>query len=110
VVTAVEIPHGPGSVYGYRFGPLGYVTDAAAMPAAAMQALRGVRVLVLNALFRKEHPMHLSLPEAIRCAREIGAEQTYLTHLTHENSHAELEAELPEGIAPAYDGLTVTVD
>jgi phosphoribosyl 1,2-cyclic phosphate phosphodiesterase len=110
VVTTVEIPHGPGSVFGYRFGPLGYITDAGAMPPAVVEAFRGVRVLVLNALFRVEHPMHLSLPQAIRSALEIGAERTYLTHLTHETSHADLEAELPEGIAPAFDGQIVTVD
>ena len=42
-------------------------------------------------------------------ARRIGAARTYLTHLTHENLHADLEAELPAGIAPAFDGLTVKI-
>ncbi len=72
--------------------------------------LRGVKVLVINGLFRTEHPTHLSIPEAIRAASEIGAERTYLTHLTHDNFHADLEAELPRGVAPAFDGLTVRID
>jgi phosphoribosyl 1,2-cyclic phosphate phosphodiesterase len=42
-------------------------------------------------------------------ASEVGAERTYLTHLTHDNFHADLEAELPAGVAPAFDGLTITV-
>jgi phosphoribosyl 1,2-cyclic phosphate phosphodiesterase len=109
-VTAVEVPHGPGSVFGYRIGDLGYVTDASSIPGEAAAALRGVRVLVLNALFHRAHPMHLSIPDAVRAAGEIGAERTYLTHLTHENSHAQLEAELPAGVFPAFDGLTVSVD
>jgi phosphoribosyl 1,2-cyclic phosphate phosphodiesterase len=71
--------------------------------------LRGARVLVVNALFRRPHPSHLSLPEAIRVAEEVGADRTYLTHLTHDNFHADLEAELPAGISPAFDGLTITV-
>ena len=91
-------------------GQLGYITDAQVVPDAAIQAFRGVKVLVLNALFRTEHPTHLSLPEAVRAARAIGAERTYLTHLTHDNLHADLEAELPQGITPAFDGLTVRVD
>ena len=41
---------------------------------------------------------------------ELGAERTYLTHLTHDNRHADLEAELPLGIAPAFDGLTIRID
>jgi phosphoribosyl 1,2-cyclic phosphate phosphodiesterase len=108
-VTAVPVPHGPVSIYAYRIGPLAYVTDAKSIPDSAVELLRGARVLVINALFRTPHPSHLSFPEAIDAARAIGAEQTYLTHLTHDNFHAELEFELPSGIAPAYDGLSIPV-
>jgi phosphoribosyl 1,2-cyclic phosphate phosphodiesterase len=108
-VTAVPVPHGPISIYAYRIGPLAYVTDAKSIPSSAIDLLRGSRVLVINALFRTPHPSHLSLSEAIEAARAIGAEQTYLTHLTHDNFHAALESELPDGIAPAYDGLSIPV-
>jgi phosphoribosyl 1,2-cyclic phosphate phosphodiesterase len=108
-VTAVPVPHGAVTVFAYRIGPLAYVTDAKAVPADAIALLRGARVLVINALFRTPHPSHLSLPEALRAAEAIGAERTYLTHLTHDNFHADLEAELPPGVAPAFDGLTITV-
>lgn len=109
-VKAVALPHGPITVFGYRIGNLGYITDAQVVPDAAVQAFRGVKVLVLNALFRAGHPTHLSLSEAVRAASTIGAERTYLTHLTHETLHADLEAELPRGITPAFDGLVVRVD
>jgi phosphoribosyl 1,2-cyclic phosphate phosphodiesterase len=109
-VVPLEVPHGPTTVFGYRIGPLGYVTDAKVLPPEAIDRLKGVRVLVLNALFHTEHPTHLSIPEAVRTAQAIGADRTYLTHLTHDNLHADLEAELPRGIAPAFDGLTVRVD
>jgi phosphoribosyl 1,2-cyclic phosphate phosphodiesterase len=109
-VTAVAVPHGTVTVFAYRIGPLAYVTDAKALPPQALELLRGASTLVLNALFRTEHPTHLSIPEAIATARVIGAERTYLTHLTHDNFHADLEAELPAGIAPAFDGLTVRID
>jgi phosphoribosyl 1,2-cyclic phosphate phosphodiesterase len=109
-VMPVRVPHGNVTVFAYRIGPLAYVTDAKSLPPDAMDLLRGASVLVINALFRTEHPTHLSIPEAVRAAREIGAERTYLTHLTHDNFHADLEAELPRGITPAFDGLTVRVD
>jgi phosphoribosyl 1,2-cyclic phosphate phosphodiesterase len=108
-VTAVPVPHGPVTVFAYRIGPLAYVTDAKSLPDDAVALLRGARVLVINALFRHPHPSHLSLPEALRAAGAVGAERTYLTHLTHDNFHADLEAELPPGVAPAFDGLTITV-
>ena len=78
--------------------------------ADAMTELMGASVLVINALFRTDHPTHMSIPEAVRVAQTIGAERTYLTHLTHDNFHADLEAELPRGIMPAFDGLTVRID
>jgi phosphoribosyl 1,2-cyclic phosphate phosphodiesterase len=109
-VTPLEVPHGRMRVFGYRIGPIGYVTDAKEIPPAAEAILKGVKVLVLNALFRKVHPTHLSLSEAVETAKRIGAERTFLTHLTHRISHAELEAELPDGIRPAFDGLQVMVD
>jgi len=109
-VTAVAVPHGPFKVFGYRIGPLAYVTDAKSIPQDAAALLMGARVLVINALFRTGHPTHLSIPEAVRAAQMIGAERTYLTHLTHDNFHADLEAELPQGIMPAFDGLTVRID
>ena len=109
-VIPVAVPHGPASVYGYRIGKLGYITDAKELPDEAVKAFRGVTVLVLNALFRTPHPTHLSVSEAVAAAKKVGARQTWLTHLTHRTGHAELEAELPPGIAPAFDGLTVQID
>jgi len=109
-ITPVAVPHGAITVFAYRIGRLAYVTDAKTLPPEALALLRGASVLVINGLFRTEHPTHLSIPEAVAVSREIGAERTYLTHLTHDNFHADLEAELPRGIAPAFDGLTVRID
>jgi phosphoribosyl 1,2-cyclic phosphate phosphodiesterase len=109
-VMPIAVPHGGVTVYGYRIGNLGYITDAKELPDEAVRAFRGVTVLVLNALFRTEHPTHLSISEAVTAAQKVGARQTWLTHLTHRTGHAELEAELPRGIAPAFDGLTVQID
>jgi phosphoribosyl 1,2-cyclic phosphate phosphodiesterase len=109
-VLPIQVPHGHVTVFAYRIGPLAYVTDAKSLPAEAIEQLRGITTLVLNALFRTEHPTHFSISEAVEAARAIGAERTYLTHLTHDNFHADLESELPRGIVPAFDGLTVRIE
>ncbi len=106
----IEVPHGDQRAFGFRTGALGYVTDAKRLDARALQALRGVRVLVLNALWRgNPHPTHFNVEEALDVAQTIGAERTWLTHLTHRVRHAELQDSLPVGVAPAFDGLTVDV-
>jgi phosphoribosyl 1,2-cyclic phosphate phosphodiesterase len=108
-VLPLEFEHGHARVFGYRIGPMAYITDVKAVPEAARSALQGIDVLVLNALWWRSHPTHLSIPEAIETARAIGAKRTYLTHLTHETGHADLAAQLPAGIEPGYDGLTIDV-
>ena len=98
-------------VYGFRVGPLGYVTDAKTLPEDAVEVLAGVDVLVLNALwFGRPHGSHFNIEEAIEAARGIGARTTYLTHLTHRVRHEELLEKLPEGIVPAWDGLVVEIE
>ena len=108
-VLPLELPHGDQTVFGYRFGRLAYLTDAKAIPPVVVERLRGLDVLVLNALLARPHPLHLSIPEAIAVAQQIGARRTLFTHLTHEVPHAELAASLPAGVEPAYDGLVVEV-
>jgi phosphoribosyl 1,2-cyclic phosphate phosphodiesterase len=84
-----------------------YLTDVKVIPTAVMEDLKDLDVLVLNALLSHPHPLHLSVPEAIAAAQQVGARRTLFTHLTHENTHAALAAKLPGGIAPAYDGLVI---
>jgi phosphoribosyl 1,2-cyclic phosphate phosphodiesterase len=109
-VVPLAVPHGAMRVFGYRIGAVGYVTDAKTITDDAYATLRGVKVLVLNALFHESHPTHLSFDEAVATARRVGAERTFLTHLTHNDAHADLEADLPEGVYPAFDGLQVVVE
>jgi phosphoribosyl 1,2-cyclic phosphate phosphodiesterase len=108
-VLPLRFSHGPSDVFGYRFGPIAYLTDVKEVPPAERERLRGLDVLVLNALFHRPHPTHLSIPEAVETALALGARRTFLTHLTHETRHADLEAELPPEIRPAYDGLVLEI-
>jgi phosphoribosyl 1,2-cyclic phosphate phosphodiesterase len=104
----LPVPHGHVEAYGFRIGDLGYITDAKRLPDRTREALEGVRVLVLNALwFGLEHPTHFNVEEAVDVALDIGADVTYLTHISHLASHRELEERLPPRILPAYDGLVV---
>ncbi len=106
-VLPIEFDHGGMPVYGYRFGDLGYLTDVKHVSADALAALDGVRLLVVNALFERPHPTHLSIPEAVELGQRLGARRTVLTHLSHRYSHSQLAARLPEGVEPAYDGMSI---
>ena len=106
-VLPLPFPHGDLTVFGYRLGAMAYVTDVKRVDADAIERLKGVKVLALSALWWRPHPTHQSIDEALMAARAIGAERTYLTHLSHETGHGDLLRRLPKGIEPAWDGLVV---
>ncbi|HSM09763.1 MAG TPA: MBL fold metallo-hydrolase [Gemmatimonadota bacterium] len=106
----IAFPHGQFDSYGFRTGDLAVVVDAKRVPDDAWDVLAGVRSLVINALwFGRRHPTHFTVEEAVEVAERLGAEQTWLTHLTHEVEYSDALRRLPAGVRPAYDGLTVEV-
>lgn len=103
-VTPLPVWHGLETVYGYRIGNFAYISDVSQIPEATFALMQGVELLFLDGLRRRAHSTHFNLDQAIAAARRIGARNTWLTHICHDCSHAELTRELPAGIAPAYDG------
>ncbi len=108
-VLPLGFPHGHLTVLGFRIGDFAYVTDVKEVPGAVRDQLRGLKLLVLNALRDRPHPTHLSIDDALAVVADLAPERAIFTHLTHENGHAELAARLPRGVEPGYDGLTVEI-
>ena len=104
--------HDQMPVLGFRFGDIAYITDMSRLPEEELSKLRGLRHLTLNTVSYKPHHSHFSLDEAIALSERIGAEHTWLTHLSHTfPRHGEFAAMLAERtggrVQPAYDGLTI---
>lgn len=107
-ILPVEGDHGSMPVTGYRVDGFAYLTDCKRVPEPAVQALRGLDTLVINALRHKpEHPTHMTVGEALRAIEAIAPRRAFLVHMGHELDHEELAASLPAGVEPAYDGLTL---
>ncbi len=109
-IIPIPVMHYKLPVLGFRIGDFTYITDANFIPEESIELILGTEILVLNALQKEAHISHFTLDEAVAIAHRIGAKQTYFTHISHRlGNHAQIEDELPEGIALAYDGLTVTL-
>jgi phosphoribosyl 1,2-cyclic phosphate phosphodiesterase len=105
-VLPIRVMHFKLPVFGFRIGDFTYITDAKTISEEEKQKIKGSKILVLNALRKEEHISHFTLAEAIALAQEVGAESTYFTHISHQlGLHDEVQAELPEGMFLAYDGL-----
>lgn len=95
---------------GYRIGNLAYLTDMNYIAPEELAKLRGVEVLVINALRWETHSSHFSVEEAIKIIDSVAPKRAYLTHMSHRiGLHCELEHRLPKGVMAAYDGLEVEI-
>jgi len=99
-------------VNGYLFTRNGerlaaYLSDCKAVPEAAIEQIRGVRHLIVDALRHKPHPTHMSVTESLALAAKVEPGQTWFTHLCHDLMHAEVEAGLPAHVRVAYDGMRI---
>lgn len=109
-LTPLDVQHGR-KMTGYLIEQdgfrIGYVPDCHVMPAATVKALRGVDLMILDALRYRPHPSHICVDESLELLARIGAKTSYLIHLCHDVEHAELAARLPDGVRVSYDGLKV---
>ena len=105
-IVPVEVMHYTLPVLGFRIGKFAYVTDAKTITESEADKLKGLDVLVINALHKKKHISHLNLEEALEWIKKLAPKQAYLTHLSHlMGEHKEVEQLLPPNVHLAYDGL-----
>ncbi|MCS7062998.1 MAG: MBL fold metallo-hydrolase [Methylacidiphilales bacterium] len=112
-IHPLQVPHGNVETHGFLFihdgrSLLAYFPDCKEMPEPYYEILNRVDTLILDGLRDEPHPTHLSIPEALQVIERIAPRRAFLTHLTHQKSHVDRLKQLPNGVAPAYDGLQLT--
>jgi phosphoribosyl 1,2-cyclic phosphate phosphodiesterase len=106
----IEVMHYKLPVLGFRINDFTYITDAKTVSEQEKEKIRGSKILVINALQKQQHISHFTFDEAIAFAEDIGAEQTYFTHISHRlGKHADISAILPPNVALGFDGLTLEI-
>jgi len=107
-IIPFEVMHHLLPITGYRIGDFTYITDAKTISETSFEKIKGTKILVINALQKEPHISHFTLNEAIVFAQKVGAEATYLTHISHNlGLHKKVELDLPVGIKLAFDGLKI---
>jgi phosphoribosyl 1,2-cyclic phosphate phosphodiesterase len=103
-ITPIPLQHGRAQILGFRFNDAAYLTDCNSIPNESMPKLRGLKVLIIDALRYDWHPTHFNLEEALEAIELIAPERALLTHLSHAFDHEEVEALLPPSVGLSYDG------
>lgn len=107
-ITPIRLLHYKLEVLGFRIGNFAYLTDVNYIAPEEIGKIRGLDTLVLSALRHEPHVSHYTLAEAIEVAKQIGATNTYFTHISHQlGLHDVMDGGLPAGMHLAYDGLTL---
>lgn len=109
-VEPLLVWHGRLPVTAFRIGAFAYVTDCSEIPPETMERLSGLDLLVIDALRYEPHPTHLSIAQAVEIIEALTPRRALLTHLCHDVDHEAADAELPDHISLAYDGLAVTIE
>jgi phosphoribosyl 1,2-cyclic phosphate phosphodiesterase len=107
-VVPVLVWHLKMPVLGFRFGKFTYITDANKIDAEEKEKIKGSDVMVLNALRKESHISHFTLDEAVAMVQELEVPTAFFTHISHQlGLHEEVNANLPDGIELAWDGLVL---
>lgn len=112
-VVPVRVNHGDIDSLGFRFeaggSAMAYIPDLKRVPSASVELLRGLDLLIIDALRYMPHQSHFSVDDALAFIEEVCPSQALLTNLHADLDYNDLSARLPEGVAVAYDGLRVTL-
>jgi phosphoribosyl 1,2-cyclic phosphate phosphodiesterase len=110
-ITALpfRVHHGNIDALGFRIGAAAYTPDLNGVPEESLSFLEGLDLWVVDALRRTGHPSHLSLPETLDWIARMRPQRAIITNMHIDLDYETLRAELPTGVAPAYDGLEVVI-
>jgi phosphoribosyl 1,2-cyclic phosphate phosphodiesterase len=109
-IIPINVHHGDLQVFGYRMDDFAYLTDVKTIEIQEIEKLKGLKVLVVNALRIEEHKTHFNLDEALHFIELIKPEKTYLTHISYVfGFHEAIQKSLPENVFLAYDNLEIII-
>jgi phosphoribosyl 1,2-cyclic phosphate phosphodiesterase len=110
MVIPINVDHGRLQVFGYRIDDFAYLTDVKTIDSHEVDKLKGVQVLVVNALREEPHHSHFNLQEALEFIDLVKPERAYLTHISHLfGFHQDIQKKLPKHVFVAYDNLEITL-
>ena len=109
-INPIEVLHYKLPVFGFRIKDLAYITDANYISTHEKKKLKGLKVLILNALQIEKHLSHFTLSEALALINELKPKKAYLIHISHKLGLArEIEPTLPENVSLAFDGQVLNI-
>jgi phosphoribosyl 1,2-cyclic phosphate phosphodiesterase len=106
-LTPFKVDHGDIEALGFRIGKLAYLPDVLSIPDDTWPALENLDVWIVDALRRTPHPTHAHLSLTVDWIARVRPARAVLTNMHIDLDHATIEAETPDHISAAYDGMVI---
>ncbi len=106
-VTPFDQDHGYCRTTGFRFGKAAYSTDVVDLPEESFTQLEGLDLWIVGCLTDHPHQTHAHVDKVLAWAERLRPKQTLLTHMSPKLDFQTLTDSLPDGVAPAYDGMVI---
>jgi len=103
-VNTFDQAHGPIRSVGYRVGPVVYSSDVSGLDEAALKAVRGAELWIVDALRWTPHPTHAHLDLTLDWIARSGVPRAVLTNLHIDMDYNALSAVVPDGVEVGFDG------
>lgn len=105
--TPMLAHHGRIDALGFRMGDVAYLPDAVEIPAPEWAKLAHLDLWIVDALRRDPHPTHSHLSQTLDWIAQAAPKRAILTNMHNDLDYQTLLGELPDGVVPAYDMMTV---
>jgi len=109
VLHPIRLNHGGIDALGFRVGGLAYCPDVVGIYDESWPLLEGLDVWIIDALRRTPHPTHAHLEMTLDWNTRARPARAVLTNMHLDLDYATLDAETPDHVTPAFDGMTVTL-
>jgi phosphoribosyl 1,2-cyclic phosphate phosphodiesterase len=101
--------HGYSTTVGYRIGNFAYSTDVLSLPPDSRAVLKDLDLWIVGALHGKPHPTHASVEQVLTWIADLNPRRAIITHMSNALDYDTLVRELPVGVTPAFDGMTIEI-
>ncbi|MEP5761780.1 MAG: MBL fold metallo-hydrolase [Litoreibacter sp.] len=99
--------HGSIDALGFRMNDTAYLPDVAEFYDETWEALQGLDTLIIDALRRTPHPSHSHLENTLDWIARLKPKRAIITNMHIDLDYETLQAETPDHIQPAYDGMVI---
>ena len=104
----IRVSHGSIDALGFRVGDVAYLPDVAEIDDNAWANLGGLDIWVVDALRRDPHPTHAHLERTLGWIERAEPKRAVLTNMHIDLDYDTLNAETPDNVEAAYDGMRLT--